>query len=807
MKQIVRVAVDKAAFHFDKLFSYTVPDGTPCPAPGCRVLVPFGRGNALRQALVMETGVEAGEKLKPLFAVVDDAPLLNEEMLGLVSWLKEHTFCTYYDVVKTILPSGLSQDIFCSYHLGDEAVAKEKEPKLAPYFARRSYARAEKLMEDLRLTKGEVERLVEEGALVKEQMARQKIGEDTIRMVGLADGFDERALEEKLTAKQQRVLDVLMEQGGLTLKELCYLAGVTQAVVQNLSKKKLLTFFDQVVYRNPYAVAAKEDREEVALSPGQQAVYDGLLSLYQSGQPQAALLYGVTGSGKTAVFLRLIKEVVEGGKQAILLVPEISLTPQMVGRFKAYFGDGVAVLHSGLSLGERMDEYRRIREGQAQIVVGTRSAVFAPCKKIGVIIMDEEQESSYKSDAAPRYHARDVAKYRCAKHGALLLFASATPSIETFYHAKSGRYALFTLKERWGSAQLPQVYILDMKDEIAEGNTSSFSLTLIEQLQDNLQSGHQSILLLNRRGYHTAVTCLNCGTTLTCPHCSISLTYHAVNGQLMCHYCGYTQDVGVPCPACGSTHLQYEGVGTQRAQRQLQELLPEARILRMDMDTTSARYSHDRYFEAFANGEYDILIGTQMVAKGLDFPGVTLVGVLSTDQCLYSGDFKSYEKAFALLTQVVGRCGRGEDEGRAFIQTMSPEHEVIHLAAEQDFDAFYEGEILSRKLLMLPPFCDMCALVFSSTSQAGASRAAQAFLRLLKEKAHASQKKIPLRVLGPTPLAILKVNNKYRYKLIVKCKDTYAYRELIRQTLAQFMGQKEQSRVTVTVDMNFEGNL
>ena len=523
---------------------------------------------------------------------------------------------------------------------------------------------------------------------------------------------------------------------------------------------------------------------------------------YRSGKGGVSLLFGVTGSGKTSVFLRLIDRVREDGRGVIVMVPEISLTPQTISIFRARYGSCVAVFHSGLTLAERLDEWKRVNNGDATIVVGTRSAVFAPFRDIGLIIMDEEQEGTYQSESSPRYRARDVAKYRCAYHKALLVLSSATPSVESYYYAQKGRYTLNVLPARYGQAELPKVDIVDMNRELECGNRTIFSSTLCEALEQNLKDGRQSILLLNRRGFNTFVSCRACGHVLTCPNCSITLTYHAANQRLMCHYCGFSVPFTRECPVCHEDQVHYTGFGTQRAQQQLTELFPQARILRLDADSTMARFAYDKKLKRFADGEYDIIVGTQMVAKGLDFENVTLVGVLSADQALYGDDFRSYERAFDLLTQVVGRSGRGRYRGRAVIQTFTPENKVIALAAKQDYPEFYREEIELRRAMLYPPFADLCVVGFAGGSEAKVRAASVAFMQKLREMARTEYPELPLRVLNPSPALIGRVNNKYRYKLLVKCRAGRQLREMISRLLVWFSGCREYDAVTAFADLN-----
>ncbi len=809
--KIAQVAVEKASFRFDKLFDYRIPEAfLDRVLPGAPVIVPFGRSDQPRQAMVFavyETDAPDG-RLKSLLLAPSETPLLNPELLALAAWLKEKTLCTYYDAVKSILPAGIHSRVAQFYSLGacaeDEEAASGLSGALAPQavaYLRRAKKPVEeaKLLDALGLSDAAaLEPLVASGVLSKNADAVRRIGDETAQMVRICAPPDGKP--PKLTPKQQKVLQLLESAGTATPRELCYFAGVTKNVLKNLEAKGMVAFYEKEVYRTPYRADGASCTQPVALTGGQQRAYEGIRALLGGGGA-AALLFGVTGSGKTAVFLRLIGDVVAAGKTAIVMVPEIALTPQAIERFMSCFGERVAVIHSGLSMGERLDEFKRIQNGKASIVIGTRSAVFAPLSNIGLIILDEEQESSYKSESAPRYHARDVAKFRCKTHGAVLLLASATPSVETYYAAERGVYKLFTLIERYGGAKLPQVTIVDMKDELESGNRGAYSRRLVRELAENLEHGEQSIVLINRRGFHTNVSCAECGEVAKCPHCSIALTYHRANDSLMCHYCGYLQDPFRKCPHCGSDYIKYAGLGTQRAEDELRALFPNARILRMDADTTMAKFAHDRAFQAFASGEYDILVGTQMVAKGLDFPNVTLVGVLGTDQSLYASDFRAYERTFSLLTQVIGRCGRGDKAGRAVLQTKTPENRVLQLAAEQDYPGFYSEELETRRILLYPPFCDVCVVSFAGAEEAQTLQAARVFYDALKEAALQRYTDLPLRVLGPVPNQVYRVMGKFRYKIIIKSRDVRRFRALLVETAGKAAAHPAARGVNIGVDI------
>ncbi len=805
---IARVAVENAVYHFDKEFSYLIPSGIERDLTGCRVVVPFGRGNARRQGIVTGIG-ETGdtEKLKEIAEVLDDEPVLSHEQLGMCAFMKEHYFCAYYDAVKAMLPAGinyrLSVDYSVSSSLGDRFYDLPDEWRRIVTIIRSKNNKVEKnaLLAELGYSDTAVlDEMEADGVLVKADSALRRVGDKTVKMLRLTDDYADIVDSVKLSQKQQSIVELLQSVGSASAKEICYYTGVTSSVPDTLVKKGIAEYFDDEVFRVPKTTDVV--RKNVTLTGEQQKAYDELLSLYRGENAEISLLYGVTGSGKTSVFFKLMEQAVEDGKDVIVMVPEIALTPQLLAMFKAHFGDKVAVFHSALSLGERLDEYKRIQRGIAKIAVGTRSAVFAPCRNLGLIIMDEEQEHTYKSEAKPRFNAKDLARYRCSYHKALLLLSSATPSVESFYYATTGAYHLHTLTKRYGEATLPEVIIEDMNEEVAVGNTGSYSSRLLQSIEDNLDNGKQSILLLNRRGYNSFVTCNSCKEPLTCPNCSISLTYHSANNRLMCHYCGYSVKYTGECPTCHSHSLRLSGTGTQRAEVELAEIFPQARILRMDTDSTMTRSSHEKKLDAFARGDYDILVGTQMVAKGLDFPNVTLVGVLNADRMLYIDDYRSYENTFSLLTQVVGRSGRGKDKGRAIIQTFTPENPIISLAARQDYDAFYKSEIALRKAMLYPPFATICLVGFVSDNARKSTEAARAFFTQLTALLKTGYPDMPLRILGPVPASVFKVSNKYRYKLILKCRNDRRFRKMLGEMLVAFSKERAFSDVTVYADVD-----
>lgn len=802
---IAEVAVENTAAPFDKLYSYTVPpDAEPILLPGCRVSVPFGRGNRRRTGLVLEVSRrgEAPGGLKELSEILDPVPLLEEEGLFLLRYLKSHTFCGWFDALRALIPAGLGVRGKMMVSLG-----KPDGQPLTP--------RQEHILDAVRRTKGsisqsllltktgsspddpELVQLLDRGVLEQTELLRQRVQDAKQAMVRLSGD----PAGHRLTPKQQAVVSFLMEAESASIKELCYYTGVTRSVADNLEEKGLVEYYQRPMLRSPAAFSGPAE-VPARLSAEQQAARDQLYRVLRQSPCGGALLHGVTGSGKTQVFLSLIDEVLSQGKSAMVLVPEISLTSQAVETFYRRFGSRVALLHSGLSLGERMDEWKRIRGGGADIVVGTRSAVFAPLKNIGLIVIDEEQEHTYKSEQSPRYHTRDVARVRCGCHGAMLLLSSATPSVESYHAARTGKLCLVELRERYNHIPLPAVEVLDMREEPLCPGAPSVSLALAQALREGRERGEQSILLLNRRGYSTLVRCSSCGTVVECPHCSVSLTYHAANGSLMCHYCGWSQPPASRCGLCGSGLVRYGGSGTQKLEEELGRLLPNARILRVDMDTTMRKFSHEKLFHSFASGEYDIMVGTQMVAKGLNFPSVTLVGVICADQSLYNGDFRSYERTFSLLTQVVGRSGRSAGGGRALIQTYTPENPIIQLAARQDYPKFFGEEIGSRRLHLYPPYCTMAGLGFVGEELEEVRQGADRFLEEFRRRATAGFRGVPVRLLGPIPFDQMKASGKFRYKLILKCKNTARTRELLEEMRQWFAA--ENRKVSLFVDMYYD---
>ncbi len=813
---IATVGVENCTYGFDRLFTYRIPDAlTDSVLPGCRVFVPFGKGNMKRQGFVFSVSVSDHDTvagLKDICEVLDPVPVLNEELIQVAQLLVSQTFCTYFDAVRALLPKGLSMTTVKSFQITavgkdtDLSVLSDDEKLIMMTLRRSNSAVSEKnLLKVLKVKEADLlfRSLIRKGYIEDSRAIIHGSGEKNISLVRLIDA-DADADDFDLSKRQADVFAVLKDVGVASVKELCYFTGCSQSVVSALINKGAAEFFTVTVDRSPGKefVADRAYAKKLQLNQSQQKAYELLTDAYCSLEGKTALLFGVTGSGKTGVYLKVIERVLQDGKNCIVMVPEISLTPQTLAVFAAHFGDKVAVLHSSLSVGERYDEWQRIRRGEVRIVVGTRSAVFAPLDNIGLIVMDEEQEHTYKSEMSPRYHARDVARFRCGYNNALLLLASATPSVESYARAQNGQYILCELTGRYGSARLPTVNTVDMSDKSLRDPFFSVSKPLAAEIEKNLADKQQTMLLMNRRGYNTFVVCSSCKQVMSCPSCSISLTYHSANNRLMCHYCGYSTEFTDSCPSCGEPNIRYSGVGTQRLEEELQHRFKDARILRMDADTVGVRHAHEKALSAFERGEYDILLGTQMIAKGLDFPNVTLVGVVNIDQQVYNDDYRSSENAFDLLTQVVGRAGRSSMPGRAVIQTLVPDNGVLLLASKQDYKRFYEDEIAIRKAMIYPPYCDICVIGFSGTNRQSVTDAAKSFLDALITANDANECKQKLIVLGPQAPRIAKISNKYRQRLMIKCKNTLAFRTFLSELLKQFENKKEYKNISIFADMN-----
>ena len=810
---IAKIAVSAAAFAIDKPYSYRIPEGMEL-TPGIRVMVPFGRGNRRCEGVVLGVEPGIGEELKSVERQLDETPVLSAYMLRMAAFLRERYFCTFYDAVRAILPAGLWFRSKDTYRLTEDVSWQEKDVRQSDALAILRFLQdcgGETTGEMLRTLLPEDEKrrkavsyLVKKKWLVDETDLSRRLNDKTEKIATLASSAEE-ALEYAArclrSPMQKAVLELMCSIGSVAVKELCYFTGAKPATVKRLSELGYLELTEREVLRCSEVKPAKLEGP-LQLNEEQTEAFQGLSCQMVRETPGAALLYGVTGSGKTAVYLKLIQQCLHDGKSAMLLVPEIALTPQLLSLLVAYFGDQVAVQHSSLSAGERYDQWKRIQSGNAHVVVGTRSAVFAPAVKLGIIILDEEQEHSYKSEQNPRYTAKEVALWRGYKEKALVLLGSATPCVETMYRAKQGDYRLYMLKERYNGKTLPTVQIVDMKEEVKNGNDLAISYLLQTRIGDAANSGKQSILFLNRRGNSRFVACVDCGETPECPRCSARLTYHSANERLMCHYCGYSQRVNQRCGICGGP-VKRVGTGTQKVQQELQSLFPDMEIARMDSDTVSAVNTHEKILEDFQKNQTPVLIGTQMVAKGLNLPDVTLVGVLDADMSLYSGSYRGAETTFNMLTQVVGRAGRGETPGQAVIQTMVPQHKVLQLAAKQDYDGFYDMEIQLRRVQKLPPFGDVTSITFLGQDEAQVLRGAAKFrdsLKVcLKDPQYGTQS---CQLLGPAPCAVPKINYNYRYRLTLRCPMSKNLRQLLAHLLRQFSKDGANRGVSAFADVN-----
>ena len=817
---VAKIALQAATYAIDKPYDYQVPpELLDTLRPGMRVVVPFGAGNRRTEGIVLalEGGYPDDPRRKSILTVLDEEPVLDGEALRLALWMRERWFCTVYDAARAMLPAGLY------FSLQDRWKLAPGVDREAAYAAAGRSEHARHIVELLFASGREADvaqikeafgtkdpnpalkLLRDKGILTLETSASRGVGDKKELVASLAIPPEEAMAlvtpRRRSAPLRYAVTELLCALGSASAKELCYFTGAANATLRSLEKSGILRLEHREVFRR-VTVEAGERAAPPVLNAEQQAAFEGLDALAAARRPAAALLYGVTGSGKTQVYLRLIYEALARGRTAMVLVPEIALTPQLLRIFASHFGDDIAVLHSSLRAGERYDEWKRVRSGQARVVIGTRSAVFAPLRNLGLLILDEEQESTYKSENVPKYHARDVAKYRCAQNDALLVLGSATPSVESMYHARRGDYRLFTLRRRYNEQALPEVLIADMKQELRVGNGTSLSGPLRAGLAAAMEAGEQSILFLNRRGASRMVTCGECGEVPTCPRCSVHLTYHSANGRLMCHYCGHSEPLPDACPSCGGA-LNFLGYGTQKVEEELHAAFPGREILRMDTDTVSATQSHEKLLSRFEKERIPVLVGTQMVAKGLDFENVTLVGVISADLSLYVDDYRAGERTFSLLTQVVGRAGRGAKQGRAVIQTFTPENDVIRCAARQDYDSFYEQEIELRRMRLCPPFRELFVLTASGPLESAVLRTCMRLRRSLEGwLAQPPFRDWELTVLGPAPASVAKINDRYRYRLTLAAQNTKEIRAMVAHLVRCAQTDKENKGVSVSADVN-----
>ena len=825
MSRFAGVCLLDNPYSIDGVYDYVIPEELAGDiSAGSFVTVPFGTANQRRLALVTELKDKSQYKeAKSIQSVCPEEMFLSEEMLGLCTFMKLRTLCTTGDAVRAMIPTSSLSRLVTTYTLSEEHISNPSDevPSSDLFVYEYLCENGEISLEALRRRFGagvelRLKHLCTLGIAKKKSVLEEAKGEKTERVWQVAitneDAYaliDGEAIKDvKLTSEAQKkaLAAILESELPMTATEIKERAGVTDTPLKTLLNKGILETLQLRQERNPYGNAKYLGRTPIHLNDEQSAAMETLSTLVDSGEAKAALLYGVTGSGKTCVMLSLIDKLLDRGRGVIVLQPEIALTPQSVAIFCARYGERVAVIHSGLSAGERYDAYCRIRDGRADVVIGTRSAVFSPVKNLGAIIIDEEQEHTYKSDQNPKYHTRDIARYRCAHNKALMLLASATPSLESYQKAKEGTYTLIKLKNRFGAAKLPEVKIADMRREVQGGSLSPLGEELMGELCRVTNAREQAVLFINRRGYNHFISCRSCGEAVTCPSCSVAMTYHTRRGtwhegDLVCHWCGKRMPLPKECPNCHSEHLARMGFGTQRVEEELQTLLPKANILRMDTDTTTTKFAYDELLGRFRAHEADVLLGTQMVTKGHDFPDVTLVGVLLADASLYLDDYRAAEKTFAMLTQVIGRAGRADKEGMAVIQTNNPDSEIIRLACAQDYENFYEREIRLRKLLTFPPFCDIALLTITGSYETELLRATTLMAQMIKEMTQGDYKDVTLVTFGPFEAPVYRVDNKYRMRMVLKCKLTRRTLSMLAELLSTF-GQRVSKKVTLSIDLN-----
>lgn len=793
--ETVGVYVENTNFGFDKSYVYRVPEGLHNKIfIGQRVFVPFSASNKKRQAIITKLNPEQStNKLKEIFELIDEQSILSDKQLLLAEFIKGRTFCSFFDAVKLLIPIGISEKMKTFYTLSEKT--KVSGDEILNIIKNNNKIDIENLADILNLseieTRRKLKKYVDEGKVKELSLSFRKVKDKSATFYEIKD--DTLSLEELYsyaTSKPQKIiLEFLYNIKGAFERDILDFTAVTKSVLNTLIKKDLIISTEEEVLRKPYVPNLNKADKKFVLNEEQQKAYENLLSEYKDSKAHVSLIYGVTGSGKTHVFLKLIDKAVEDEGGIIVMVPEISLTSQMLSIFKDRYQDKVAILHSGLTVGERLDEYKRIKRGEAKIVIGTRSAVFAPFEKINLIVMDEEHDESYKSQSTPRYSTRTIAKYLINRDKGLLLLSSATPEIGSFANAKSGNYSLNKLTKRYSSSSLPEVVKVDMS-----GVYGIFSPILVQKINDQLDKGHQVILLINRRGFNTFIRCEECKEVLFCPNCSVALTYHRVNNRLICHYCGYSESFTDVCPHCHEKSLVYSGAGTQKIEAEIQSLFSDKKVLRLDSDTKTYGASFEKKLKDFKDGKYQIMVGTQMVAKGLDFENVTLVGVLNADKQMYDDDYRSTERTFNLITQVVGRSGRGKYLGEAIIQTLSPENDIINLAANQDYESFFEREIKIRKAMIYPPFCTICKIELSSSNSLKAQKAAQKLFNILN-------KNKSMIIFGPVESRIFKLDNKYRYQIMIKFRNKKEERLKLKNAFEAYYREKEARGVTMTPDI------
>ena len=794
---VAKVIVDVPAQQTNKPFDYRIPTRLQhVLKQGMRVIVPFGPRKV--QGFVIDIVSESEfPKLREIIEPMDIQPILNKELLQLSDWLTEQTLCYKISAFQVMLPPALKAKYEKKIRIKDRQMLHTLPPSLQHYFAKQDTINWEDVLKSGELS--HFQKQVEDGILEVLYIVKERVKKKQIKIIAPSiDMLEKKAELSKRNTKQIMVIDYFISNPKpIERQKILSLLGISSSVIKSLVDKGILYESMQEVYRDPYQDRIFEHTEPLQLTEEQSVAIKPILQTIEEKRHDVFLLYGITGSGKTEVYMQSIQKVLEEGREGIVLVPEISLTPQMVNRFKGRFGDEVAVLHSGLSIGEKYDEWRKIQRKEVRVAVGARSAIFAPFGNLGIIIIDEEHETSYKQEDNPRYHARDVAIERARTHNCSVILGSATPSLETFARAKKGVYQLLTLSKRMNDQSLPTVDIVDMREELREGNRTMFSRVLYDKLQDRLMKKEQTVLFLNKRGHSSFVMCRDCGYVIQCPNCDISLTYHQYQQQMKCHYCGYEAVVPTICPECTSEHIRYFGTGTQKVEEELGKIFPEARVIRMDVDTTSRKGSHEKLLTAFEEGKADILLGTQMIAKGLDFPNITLVGVLSADTMLHLPDFRSSEKTFQLLTQVSGRAGRHELAGEVVIQTYSPEHYSIELASQQDFDQFYQKEMMIRKIHQYPPFYYLALITVSHEELMKVVDVTEKISVTLSSRLSKGA-----HILGPVACPIPRINNKYRYQCIVKYKKEPKLTQTLKMILDHYQQDIHRTGLQISIDKN-----
>jgi primosomal protein N' (replication factor Y) (superfamily II helicase) len=809
MSKIASVVISNSTRDFDKEYYYCIPaEILDLIKPGMRVIVPFGKSNRSLEAYVVNVlENENTNELKEIKKLIDVKPVITEELLGLSKWMKNRYICTYSDAIKCMLPPGIGVKSYCIVKLEKNVVQKNKNAQMLLDALIDVGGECElnilKKRVNIKTFNKLIKVLHEEESISTYEKYSVAVKEKTIRVAYIIRPYEE-IIEEIESGRIKRIqhlriLEMLMENEYIAVQDIIRFAGVSKSALDTLKRQQLIDFKEIEVKRDPMQNKVISRTEPLKPTPEQAVVLEKLKGKLSEGEFDEVLLHGVTGSGKTEIYLQLIQFCIEKGKEAIVLVPEISLTPQMVDRFKSRFGQDVAILHSRLSLGERYDQWRLIREGRAKVAVGARSAVFAPFEHLGLIVIDEEHESTYKSEITPKYHARDIARKRCSNVGAVLMGGSATPSVESYYNAENGRISLAELTERTNRMVMPGVEIVDLRDELNNGNRTMFSSRLTEEIRKNIESGQQTILFLNRRGHSSFVLCRSCGHTIKCLNCNISLTYHSHDDRLICHYCGYTIKSPNSCPKCKSTFIRHFGMGTQKVEEEIKRVFPGCSVIRMDMDTTSYKNSHEEILRAFREENINIMVGTQMIAKGHDFPNVTLVGVLAADSLLNIQDYKASERTFQLITQVAGRAGRGELAGRAIIQTYNTESFCITTASKHNYKDFYRQEIMLREKLDYPPFTNIANIILSGINDKAVFVISRKIKSLLASSFITTGCSVD--ILGPTRAPLSKIKNKFRWRIVIKCKDEDTIISVLSDLSDKFY-KKNKGAIRLSIDIN-----